>query len=98
MSDARKAAETDPLEPLARTICRNMGLDPDEEVPTDVLGPLTAKERRNFGNAIPALCLYVPRWQLFRANADEARAVGDLRTGGRPAEGAAVDAVDPLAR
>ena len=65
----------DPLEPLARAICEEMGFDPDETVSTDVLGPLTEKERADFGSFIPLVAVYVPRWELYRAKADQQLAI-----------------------
>lgn len=66
----------DPLEPLARRICEEMGLDPDEQVGTDVLGYLTKKERQDkYPDWIPAVAMYVKRWRLYRDKADEALAI-----------------------
>lgn len=60
---------------LARGICENLGLDPDERVMHGWGDDLTFSERGPEGSAVPGVALYSPRWQTFRAQAEMALAI-----------------------
>jgi hypothetical protein len=60
------------IEKMARRMCKNMGLDPNEIVAHGVLDTLTEKERLKYSEGVPMVAVYSPRWQLYRAEAEKA--------------------------
>lgn len=64
------------IERVARAICANLGLDPEEIVRHGYGEPMTPAEfRKEAGNTIPMVALHSPRWCIYRALAAEAMAV-----------------------
>lgn len=58
------------IEKVARSICANLGIDPDEQVGHGYGGDFTPREWADHNsNMIPAIGLLSPRWRLFRGQA-----------------------------
>lgn len=61
------------IERVARQICVNLGLDPDETVGTDAFGCDTPWERATReSDVMPMVFLQVPRWRTYSWKASEA--------------------------
>lgn len=68
--------DEDEIERVARAICTNQGLDPDETVSHGYGADFTTGEWAERGsNCVPASGHYSPRWRLYRAKATEAIAI-----------------------
>ena len=66
MDDAR-------IEAVARQICANLGLDPDERVGGDASADYTPGEHAARADTfVPDVYVYYPRWRLYRGKAAEA--------------------------
>lgn len=71
----------DTIEAVARAICRNLGIDPDERVSYGVGEDMTPAERAELGSFTPDIALFGPRWRLYRAQAALAIATRDALGG-----------------
>lgn len=70
--------EYGPIEAVAKAICRNLGLDPDEHVSFGVGEDMTPAERaERLSDFTPDIALFGPRWRLWRGRAAEAIATRD---------------------
>jgi hypothetical protein len=62
----------DRIERVAKAICVNLGLNPDDSVPCGVGDDFTPAEwidYRSKSDSIPMVMLYLPRWRLYRGHA-----------------------------
>lgn len=60
------------IEELARELCRDQGIDPDERVSHGYLDGMTDRERAEWGKShrgVPLVGVMSPCWRIYRASA-----------------------------